>query len=111
MILSGKGAPPIYGDSLTYCILSAPVLAIPVEGIVFLGEPRDLERGVLHLIAPDQKVVRYPYIPVQAIPQGMAEPDLIVEVSDGNQILTTLHYGTIWRGMQRDRHPQSRRYT
>lgn len=92
-------------NGLTYHIRSAPALGIPVEWLSMVGNPCDLERGVLHLVSAVH--ARYPYVPVQAVPQGAITPDLIVEVADGERMLTTLHFCAIWHGMQRDRRPQT----
>ncbi len=86
-------------SGFSYHIRSAP--ALRVEGLTMVGDARDMERGVLHLVSPSHAR----YLPVQAIPQEMAEPDLIVDVADGSEILTTLHFCTIWRGM--DRNPET----
>lgn len=90
-------------SGFSYSIRSAPALNLPIDGLTMVGDARDMERGVLHLVSH----AKYPYLPVQAIPQGMAKPDLVVDVADGPEILTTLHFCTIWRGMQRDPNPEN----
>ncbi len=80
----------------TYQILPGSPLA-PLE---LLGDESDMERAVLHIAIPAQdrqlRNAQHAYLPVQAIPQGMAKPDLVAEVYDGTLLLTTLHFCTLW---------------
>src|SRR5579859_3145029 len=84
-----------------YSICSAPALNLPINGLMMVGDAQDMERGVLLI----EEYLHY--LPVQAIPQGMAEPDLIVDVADGSEILTTLHFCTIWHSIQQDRNAET----
>lgn len=79
----------------TYWILPG---SLP-DSLEMLGDESDMERGVLHIVAPaqDHPAAQHSYLPVQAIPQGMAKPDLVAEVFDGPVHLTTLHFCTLWR--------------
>jgi hypothetical protein len=93
------------GYPLVAHIVATPALSLAPERLLFMNDTSDLERGVLLLAettlaqAP-HLLARFPYLPVQAIPQGSCTPDLIVEFWDGVEQLTTLHFCTIWRGMQ-----------
>lgn len=87
-------------SSLVYRIAPwAPALA-PLSWLSLLGDERDMERAVLHIGAStqdeQQRIAKHAYLPVQAIPQGMAKPDVVAEVFDGPVLLTTLHFCTAW---------------
>jgi hypothetical protein len=91
--------------AFTYRILPGSMLA-PSESLSLLGDERDMERAVL-LVSPttpaqQNSVARYTCLPMQAIPQGMAVPDLVAEVYDGMEHLTTLHFCTLWRVVPND---------
>lgn len=68
---------------------------VPVHAMTMVGHAHDMERGVLRIAQPDSGEVRY--FPVQAIPQGMAKPDLVADVSDDGQLLTTLHFCVVYQ--------------
>ena len=93
-------------NGFTYRIRAACTLAFPVAGLSMVGDEGDMERGVLHTPS-SSSIARHSYLPVQAVPEGVVTPDLIVDVFDGERILTTLHFCTIWRGMQRNVHPET----
>lgn len=91
---AGKGSPFNEMQSpFTYRILPGSPLA-PLE---LLGDESDMERGVLHTAADPARELQHGYLPVQAVSQGMAKPDLVAEVYAGSVRLTTLHFCTLWR--------------
>jgi len=90
---------------LTYRILMT-AFAVPCARLALIGDSEDMERGVLRIDPPSSEIAHFGFLPVQAIPHGMCAPDLIVDVLDAGQLLTTLHFCTIWRGMQRSDNPQ-----
>ncbi len=96
--------------SLEYRITDAPAFpsaaSIVIEGNVW----HDMERAVLFIppstLAQRQNYAKYSYLPVQAVPQGMTNPDLIADVLDSHgELLTTLHFCSIWHKVQRNNRP------
>lgn len=91
-------------------VVDAPAFPLAPESLIMLTDAHDLERGIVLfaetlLAGCPQLHARYPYLPVQAVPEGVLTPDLIVELWDGAERLATRPFCTIWRGMQRSANP------
>ena len=87
----GNDAP----NRFQYHIRSVAHILVPVHTLTMVGHAHDMERGVLRIVDPDSGQPYY--FPIQAIPPDYAKPDLVVDVSDDSQILTTLHFCIVWR--------------
>lgn len=103
---SGQIGETVLTYPLLYHVIAAPALPFAPERLLVLGDAQDTERGILvvssaMLADVPQFLAHSPYLPVQAIPPGSITPDVIVEMRDGEEHLTTLHLCTIWRGMRR----------
>ncbi len=95
---------------LIHHVVDAPAFPLAPESLIMLADAHDLERGIVLfsetlLTSSPQIRARYPYLPVQAVPEGLLTPDLVVEVWDGAEHLATRQFCTIWRGMQRSSNP------
>lgn len=96
---------------LGYRLIAMPAFPAALDGASLLEDEHLIERAIL-IIAPavhgsGQSYAPRPYIPMLAIPQGMAEPDVIADVYHLGRHMTTLHFSAIWNRAQRDGRPRA----
>lgn len=94
------------GSSFEYRIVAMPQVPFSPASCRLWGDEHDMERGVLYIppaqISLYQEYVKRSYVPVQAIPQDMAKPDVIAEIYSGDEHVTTLHFCAAWHRVQQN---------